>query len=298
MRITFSTGQAATMADLEAAAAEMAKRQREVSSGKIMQAPSDDPSAWAASVRERGALSAVDQYVSAADSATSRLTVADTVLSDIVAKLTAARSAVVGGQGSTQTDAQREATAKDLEGLRDAVFDDLNTMFRGSYLFAGASSLTAPFAKNADGTITTYQGDASPISVDVDHSRAVAITFDGGAVAQGAAPEDVFATFAKVIAAVRAGDQQGMADGLKGLEVAFDRVVDAQGGNGANLNALDDQQARLSATKLASQSELSKIEDANMAESITAMQQANTAYQTALSAIATRTKLSLMDYLR
>jgi len=78
MRIIFSSGHAAMMADLEAAASELTKRQREVSSGKRMQAPSDDPSAWAAGVRERGEISAVDQYVRAADSATSRLTVADT----------------------------------------------------------------------------------------------------------------------------------------------------------------------------------------------------------------------------
>src|SRR5665647_681785 len=107
MRIIFSSGQAAMMADLEAAASELTKRQREVSSGKRMQAPSDDPSAWAAGVRERGEISAVDQYVRAADSATSRLTVADTVLSDLVTKMTAARSAVVAGEGTVQTAAQR-----------------------------------------------------------------------------------------------------------------------------------------------------------------------------------------------
>jgi flagellar hook-associated protein 3 FlgL len=298
MRITFSSGQAATMADLDAAAAELAKRQREVSSGKLMQAPSDAPSAWAESVRERGTLSTVDQYVKSADSATSRLMVADTVLSDIITKLTAARSAVVGGQGTTPSDSQREATAKNLEGLRDAVFDDLNATFRGTYLFSGGNSLTAPFAKNADGTISAYKGDSNPISIDVDRSRAVAVTFDGSTVAQGSAGEDVFTTFSKVIAAVRAGDQSGMTDGLTALSAAFDRAVDVQSGNGANLNALDDQQARLSATKLAGQAELSKTEDTNMAESITAMQQANTAYQTALSAIATRTKLSLMDYMK
>jgi flagellar hook-associated protein 3 FlgL len=298
MRITFSSGQAATMADLESASAELTRRQREVSSGKRIQAPSDDPSAWAAGVRERSEIASVDQYVSSADSATSRLTVVDTVLSDLVTKLTAARSAVVAGQGTIQTDSQREATAKELEGLRDSVFDDMNTTFRGTYLFSGGKGLTAPYVKNSDGSVSTYQGDGNNISVDIDRSRAVQVSLDGSEVAQGTAADDIFATFDKVIAAVRGGDQTAMADGLKALEAAFDRAVRVQSGVGANLNALDDQRSRLSEMKLASKARLSKTEDSNMAESITAMQQANTAYQTALSAVATRTKLSLLDYLK
>jgi flagellar hook-associated protein 3 FlgL len=298
MRITFGSGDRATMADLASANEELAKYQREVSSGRKMHAPSDDPSAWASGVQERSVVASVDQYVRASDTATSRLTVADTVMSDLVAKLTAARSAVVAGQGTTQTPAQREAVAKELEGLRDAVFDDMNTMFRGTYLFAGGKGLDAPYLRNSDGSISAYQGDTSSISVDVDRTRAVRVSFVGSDVTLGAASQDVFTVFAQTIAAVRTGDQTAMGTGLSAIEAAFDRVVRTQSGVGADLNALDDERARLSEMKLASTTRLSKTEDANMAESITAMQQANTAYQTALSAVATRTKLSLLDYLK
>jgi flagellar hook-associated protein 3 FlgL len=298
MRITFSTGQSATMSDLANAAAELTKYQREVSSGKRVHAPSDDPAAWSEVVRERGEIAGVDQYVRSADSATSRLTVADTVLADIITKLTAARSAVVAGQGTIQSDSQREATAKELEGLRDAMFDDLNTMFRGTYLFAGAKGLTQPFVKDVNGSVSGYRGDSNSISIDVDGNRAVAVSFDGSDLSQGSAAEDVFATFARVIDAVRSGDGAAMAAGLTSLEAAFDRAVRMQSGVGADLNALDDQRTRLSEMKLASTARLSKAEDANMAESITSMQQANTAYQAALSAVATRTNLSLLDYLK
>jgi flagellar hook-associated protein 3 FlgL len=298
MRITFSSGQSATLGDLEDAAADLTRYQRQVSSGRRIHSPSDDPTAWAAGIRERSEIASVDQYVRSADSATSRLTVVDTVLSDMITKLTAARAAVVAGQGTVQTAEQREATAKQLEGLRDAIFDDLNTTFRGTYPFAGGEGLSAPFVRDASGGISAYQGDASSVSIDVDRTRSVRVSFDGNALAQGPAPEDVFVSFAKVIAAVRSADQAGMADGLQALEAAFDRVVRVQSGVGADLNALDDQRARLAEMKLASQARLSKTEDANMAESITEMQQANTAYEAALGAVATRTRLSLLDYLK
>lgn len=286
------------MADLEAAAADLAKHQREVSSGKRLQTPGDDPSAWALSVRERGDIATVDQYVRSADSATSKLTLADTVLSDIIAKITAARSAIVAGQGTLQTASQREATAKELEGLRDSIFDDLNTTFRGTYIFSGAKGLDAPFVKDATGAISGYRGDTKPISVDVDRNRAIEVTFDGSALTQGSAAEDIFVSLGKVITAVRTADQAGMATGLVAIEASFDRVVKVQSGVGAGLNALDDQRGRLSGMKLSIEARLSKTEDANMAEAITGMQQANTAYQSALGAVATRSKLSLLDYLK
>src|SRR5512140_15634 len=115
MRVTFSTGYTQMMADLEAAASELAKRQEEVSSGLRMQAPSDDPSSWAASVRERAEIAVVDQYSSAVDSANSRLIVDDAILTDLVSKLTSTQAVIVAGQGTIQTDSQREATAKELE---------------------------------------------------------------------------------------------------------------------------------------------------------------------------------------
>lgn len=297
MRVTFSTGYTRMMADLESAASELAKRQEEVSSGLRMQSPSDDPSSWAAGVRERAEIGVVDQYSSTVDSANSRLTVADTVLTDLVAKLTSTQATILAGQGTIQTDSQREATAKELEGLRDAVFDDLNTTFSGIYLFSGAKGLTAPYVRNADGTISAYQGDATRVEVDVDRTRSVKVSIVGSDLSLGSEPEDLFTTFSKAIAAVRSGDQTAMETTLGGIKAAFDRVVSVQSTVGADLRALEDQGTRLDQTKLAAKTRLSALEDANMAESVTSMGQASTAYKSALSALATRSNLSLLDYL-
>ncbi|HEY3380285.1 MAG TPA: flagellar hook-associated protein FlgL [Vicinamibacterales bacterium] len=298
MRITFGSGDAAALADLERAQAELQRYQRQVSSGKRLLQPSDDPSAMAAVVRGRGEIATVDQYVRSADSVTSRLTVVDTVMSDLISQVTTARSAAVAGQGTTQTTQQREATAQQLEGLRDAIFDDLNTTFRGTYLFSGSASLTPPFARLAGGSISGYSGNNSPISVDIDKNKAIQVTFDGGSLDLAAGGPGLFANLQTLIAAVRTGDQAGMANGLASLEQAFNEFTRVQSGVGAALNGLDDQRRRLNEMKLSSQARLSKEQDANMAEAITGMQQANTTYQAALGAVSTRTRLSLLDYLK
>jgi flagellin-like hook-associated protein FlgL len=48
---------------------------------------------------------------------------------------------------------------------------------------------------------------------------------------------------------------------------------------------------------VASQTRLSAVEDANMADAISGMQTADTAYKAALAAVGTAGKTSLMDYL-
>ena len=87
MRISFQTGYRDSLADIERSAEAMAKYQRQVSSGKRLQAPSDDPTAAVGAVAEHTEIGAIDQYIEAADSANSRLTVIDTVLGDMIEKL-------------------------------------------------------------------------------------------------------------------------------------------------------------------------------------------------------------------
>lgn len=298
MRVTFGTGSLVAMADLQRASEELARRQREVASGKRVNTPSDDPSAASATVRERNEIAAIDQYVRTTDTAQSRLSVVDTFLSDMISTLTSAQAAGAAAIGTTQSDAQREATARNLEGLRDALFSDANASFGGTYLFSGTASLTPPFVKNADGTITGYQGEHAVIAVDIDRQRAVSITYDGQEMLQGTDTQDLFATMQGLIDAVRANDQPAVSSGMAGLKRAFDRLVGVQSRVGADLVAIEEQTSRLGEIRQATKERLSKDEDANMAQAITQMNQANTVYQSALGAVATRTKLSLLDFLR
>jgi flagellar hook-associated protein 3 FlgL len=298
MRVTFGMGNAIAMADLERAALELSQAQREVSSGKRVNTPSDDPASAAATVRERAEIAGIDQYVSSADSAQSRIRVVDTVLSDMLTVLTSAQSQGAGARGSTQTAAQREATARSLEGLRDALLSDANATFGGTYLFGGTDSLAAPYTQAIGGAVSAYQGDHNTLSADIDRNRTVQVSYDGSTVFQGSDTQDVFTTLQGLIDAVRSNDQAGVQNGLDGLKRAFDRIVGVQSGVGADLNALEAQADRLADMRQATVERLSKDEDTNMAKAITKMTQAETVYQAALGAVATRNKQSLLDYLQ
>jgi flagellar hook-associated protein 3 FlgL len=84
MRTTFNYSFLQSAADLSRTSVELARRQREVSSGRRLNTASDDPSAASGSVREHSEMAALDRYDQTADTANSRLSVADSVLSDML----------------------------------------------------------------------------------------------------------------------------------------------------------------------------------------------------------------------
>ena len=297
MRISSNSDFLNAMASIEKAAADLARWQARVASGRLVNTPADDPAAAARSVEEHAELAALGQYARATELAAARLSAADSVLSDIIERLTTARAATTAALGTTATAASREAVARELEGLSDALLADMRCNLRGTYLFSGSASLTAPYER-VGGIVSGYLGDGNAVSVDIDRTRSVAVSIDARAITQGADPSDVFTVLSDLAAAVRAGDQAGMTAGLDGLKRAFDRAVACQTAVGTDLASLSDQGLRLTTLKQAAVKRVSKDEDVNLAEAISRMARADTAYQAALSAIGSRSRLTLLDYLR
>lgn len=298
MRITFGQMFDDGIRSITTASAQLAEAQRRVSSGRRLNAPSDDPAGTAAAVDARSSLASVDAYRRASDAASSRLLVADTALSDVINQLTAAKVAAVNASGSGRSQAQLEALSTEILSIRDAVLGDMNTRFGSTYLFAGATSSQPPFLTLPGGGVSAYQGDAVAQSIDISEGRDVDITFDGGAIMQGADATHIFDELTALAAAVQAGDGTGIQTGIAAIDRAFDRSTLAQTRVGIALRTLDDIRPQLDAVRLAGLTRVSAIEDADMAKAITDLSRAETAQQAALGAFATVSRLTLMDYIK
>lgn len=296
MRITFNSQYRDAAAGIETASDQLIEMQRQVATNRRISKPSDDPSGAATAVTERAQLGTSAQYARVADSVTSRLNVIDSVMSDIVSKLTAIQSAGHNGLGSTKSDAQREAIASTLEGIRAGLVDDMNTTFHGNYVFAGAKATTKPYTESG-GVVSAYAGSTTEVQVDIAQERSITVAFNGESFVKGSATTDLFGELNNLITAVRAGDSAGMQTALTNLGDAFSRATSAQTRVGVAMNSIQAEQLNIEATKLAGTARLSKIEDANMAEAISGMTRADAAYRAALGAAATSAKVSLLDYL-
>jgi len=297
MRVTFDSFHRSSAAAIEMATERLAEAQRQVATGKRVERGSDDPAAAASAIVERAHMAATDMYAAAGDSAHSRLMVVDTVLTDLGLQLEAAQVSLTGARGTAVTAQQREARAKELEGLRDAILRDLNTSFEGTYLFAGVKSTVAPFVKNG-AVVSAYQGSTSEMSVGVDNGVDVAVALNGEAITKGADTNDVFVELDNAIAAVRNGDAAGMDAAATALQRASDRVSLMQGQVGTSMTFIEDADTRLGEASRSAKARIAALVDANMASAISSMTQAETIYKASLGAAAQNTRPSLMDYLR
>ena len=281
---------------INTAADQMATAQRQVASGRRVSAASDDPLAIQQAVGEHASIGALDAYTRAADSVAPRLAAADNVISDIVEKLSSVLVTAMSARGSEVTAATRDAAAKEISGLRDLLVNNLNTTFNGTYLFSGSRVDQAAYAQV--GGAWTYQGDGAPVRVEVDRGRQIAVSFDGQAIVQGSDATDLFSELDALVTAIQNGDNDAIGAGMQAVQRAFDRAQVSLGRLGVDERSLDDAYARLATLKTAAETRRSKLEDANLAEAATRMQQADTSYKAALAAVSTAERLTLLDYLR
>jgi len=298
MRVIFSDQFRDAAAAINQAATRLAQAQHQVSSGRRITKPSDDPGGSAAAIADHATLSTLDAYKQTADTATSRLTVMDSTLSDIVNKLQAAQTAAASARGSSQTQNQRDAAAAALQGISDALVSDFDVQFHGAYLFGGSAATTTPYVTGAGGVVSSYQGNAASMSMDVGQGRTLQVSFDGSSIAQGSDPSDVFTVLSNLVTAVRAGNDAGIAQGMAALDNATSRATLAQTQVGTALDALDDARTRLTTQRLNVTAHISKTEDADMVSALTQMSAADTAYRAALGAASKVGSESLMDYLK
>jgi flagellar hook-associated protein 3 FlgL len=296
MRVTFGSLFRNGLIDINRTAEDVVRRQREVSSGRRIHAPSDDPSAMAAAMAERVEMANLDSFIQTTDSVESRLTVVDSVYTEILNRLTNVQSKGAAGRSTILNQTQRDALAGEIRGAASAILTAVNTSYRGMFLFSGGQSLTPPYA--AGPPVSAYQGDSAVQRIDVSRDRSVPVTFDGGAILQGTAAADLFQTLEALATAVQAGDMAAIDAEMQAVNAGFERVTNAQTQVGLELSRMTDDRARLDGQLRAADARRSVAEDANLAESISGLTQADAAHRGALSALANAGRLSLLDYLK
>src|SRR5690348_547583 len=101
MRISFNSSFEQATRDVNTAGTALAEAQRQLSSGRRIGSPADDPLGTSTAITEHAGVNRIDAYTHAADALSTRLGLADAVLSDIITQLTAAQSTALSARGSS-----------------------------------------------------------------------------------------------------------------------------------------------------------------------------------------------------
>lgn len=273
----------------------VADLQVRLADGKRIRQPSDDPLGTLDVLSFRRAKAVTLSHSANAEGGIRSMKLAENALSGMDEILKRARVLVTQGANTPTTQEARNAMAAEIRTLRQRLVGLANSQDGfGRYLFAGTEVNTKPFEETGDPPVLGYLGDNGKLLLDVGPGTVMEgnVLLDQQVIAAHAALYDA--------------EQRLLSGDVAGLSgVTLQLLQDA--GEGINLlrGEVGQRQKQFESAQQIAQrraddltKSISDKEDADMAQVVTDLASAQSAYQAALSSFALVGRLSLLDFLR
>ena len=305
-RITSSMTTRSVLSDLNRIAAQQDLTRRQMSSGKAITKPSDDPYGAARAMSLRTDLAGVKQHQRNVDEAQSWMSATSTTLSSITDLAQKARELTVQGATDTLSQSGRDAIADQIDQLIAGMKQEGNATYDGRYVLGGSRTNTPPYDSTltkTDPSVTpndAYSGDAASQLREIGPGVTLAVNVHGDEVLGGASGStgNLLGVLRDIATHLRSGDTAALGGGdIKAVSDQIDNLLAVQARVGAGMNRLDTASSRLAQIEESTTSMLSNTEDADMAEVITNYSTQQAVYQSALNAGARIVQTSLLDFL-
>ena len=292
MRITDDSNYRNLLQDIQRIAQRMQNAQSQVSSGKRLSRPSDDPSAAADSVSIDSDRATNAQYLDNAATAQSRLEVADNALDGVQQVIDRIRSIALLSQNGNSP---APTSTFEINQLRDQILSTANTAFEGQSIFAGSKTDTPAYVKANDGTVS-YAGDSMVTKLQTGRATTLQSQIPGDQIFTGSI--DAFQTISDLMTAITSGNNSAIQTGVTKLETLSQTVSSARTQVGGLINSATAAQSDLRQTDLTQVAQLSRLQDADLSKALSDFSQSQIALQAATAVGARISSISLLDYLK
>lgn len=295
---TFFRRQTETMSDLKTESAEL---QQQISTGKKIAVPSDEPVSFSEVSVLKSRLARLDQYTRTVDSIRQRISDEEATLSQISTVIIRIQELVIQGSTDSNSADDRKAIGKEVSGLMESLIAFANTKdFEGGALFGGYLVEGEAFTRKSDGTVI-YNGDTARSERTINDDTQMEVTSSGSEVFMSVRTDNgdiksLFEIVKGAADALEAGKSPVQAGG--GLKNALDHITGYQAISGARLSRLDTQTEILDDLTLAAKSRLSILEDVNVEEAITELRKVLMNIDAAQASFVKIADLSLFNYLK
>jgi flagellar hook-associated protein 3 FlgL len=181
MRISTSQIYNTGVSQLSTLQSNLLKTQQQLSTGRRVLTPADDPVASARALEVTQSQEVNTQFATNRRNADGSLSQVDLALSSVSDLLDDVKDTILYAGNPALSAANREALAVDLEGRLQDLLGLANTAdATGGYLFSGFKTNTQPFAQTATGA--TYYGDQGVRELRVGSGRQLPISASGSAI--------------------------------------------------------------------------------------------------------------------
>jgi flagellar hook-associated protein 3 FlgL len=285
------------LADLQQSQAALNVALQEVSTGKSVSVPSDNPSASASMVQNTIETGNVDQYTQNVSSMLSMVQTADSALSNVVSSLTQAVSLGTQGANGTNSSSNLQAIAQQVKGILESVVAQANTSYGGTYLFAGTASQSKPFSANASSASGySYNGNSDVNTVAVGDNMGVQVNLPGNEIFSNPST-DVLGSLSSLISALQSGNTSAIETATSGITSALNYIGRERVFYANVETRLNSEQMHLQNETVTLSSQESRLVGVDMAKAATQLAQAQTANSAALAAAAKVLPTTLLNYL-
>ncbi len=271
---------------------DMRRLSRQLSSGRRLTRPSDDPTAVGTIINSRADLARVLNQQKVFQRAERLVGPADSALANTANALRGVRDVVLGATQPGLTDSARSSLAELVRSHREQILSAANTSVHGEYLFAGKLSRTVPFTDGVDGV--EYVGESAGMQLWVAPDRPMEVSIPGdrlfnyeNASGERAVPgveNDLFALLDGLATAIEAGDEAGCIALGEDLDALYEHVIQQRGVLGARTQRIQDAAESAKNAEISAREILSDVEDVDIAHALIELQHRQIAYQAALAA--------------
>ena len=289
---------------------DISRLREQISSGKRINRPSDDPTSFATAERMK---TLGNQLARREESIASARTFVDRTqqeLDGMADLFTRARENGVRAADDTRSDEDRAAIAQELRALKDEVVDRMNSTQDGEYIFAGNRTGTRPFKETGEPNYTSGTPptpDYNPIDGDrtrpIGKNQDLTVNIDGKSLAQydPSSGKTITGALDNLIKAVDPSvsgpSVPDIRPALGEVEDALDHVISKGSEAGTIGRRLSTAQEQVEAASLEANERRSDAEDTDLATAISELQQRQTQLQAAFQTTSSSQQTSLVNFL-
>ncbi len=297
MRVTQNAVTTSMLAGLQANKAELSRLQLQLSSGRQVTKPSDDPVGTDQAMRYRSEIARANQYQRNGNDGLAWLGTADGALQSGVAILNRLRVLTTQAANTGASDStSRNAIAAEVDSLKSDMLGLANTTYLGRPIFGGTTSLNQAYVQDPGTGVVSYQGDTGAVTRTVGSNTTVQVNVNA-ADAFGAPGSDTFTMFDQVLSDLKS-NPANLTNDLGGIQASLDRMTTAQSIEGAAYNRINNMISLAGSHADTLTGSLSDVENVDTAKAATELTMQQVSYQASLAAMSKVLQLSLTDFLR
>jgi flagellar hook-associated protein 3 FlgL len=267
----------------------------QISTGRSVNEPSDNPVAAAQLVENNDQAIFAGGYLQSLSAVQGQLSTADSTLSSFTSALQQALSLGVEAGGGTLSASDLAGIANQLQGIQSQLVSLANTAYQGNYIFAGTITNAPPFViDNSLPSGINYVGNTDVNKVSIGSGYKLAVNVPGSQLFS-APGNDVFLAVNNLIQAVQSNS--GIPAAVNAVSAASSYLSAQRVFYGNAMDQATSETTYLNAAKLQISQQQNTLGGVDMAAAATNLSQAQTDTQAALAAIGKFAQNNLFDYL-